>query len=95
MAQTKKNTKEITPVEQLLSEAAQNETKTNKLTEQQAIEMINELWDDVSSKNAMLKLIRAKGYSIVMNRVFTIYNKMLVLKNKESKETTKEVPSEA
>jgi len=81
-----KTTETISPVEQLLNEAASNETTSKRLTEQQVIKMINDLWDEVTSKNAMLKLMRANGYSISMNRVFEIYNKMLVLKNKETKE---------
>jgi len=74
-------------VDQLLNEASIQETNKKTLTETEAIKLVDEHYESVSSKNAMLKLIRSLGYSISMNRLFKIYIDYTNLKNKLNKET--------
>ncbi len=79
MAEAKKNLN-VSPidmkskvVQELLAEQKANETDRKTLTYEEALEMVNDNWDKVTSKNAMLKLIRANGFSISMGRLFKIY----------------------
>ncbi len=64
---------ELSPLDKMLSEASANEATKKTLTEAEAITLVDEHYKNVSSKNAMLKLIRSLGYSISMNRLFNIY----------------------
>jgi len=73
---------ELSPLETMLSEASANEATKKTLTEAEAITLVDENYDKVSSKNAMLKLIRSLGYSISMNRLFNIYEAYTKLINK-------------
>ncbi len=64
---------ETTILDTMLAAAAINETSKKTLTESEAIVLVNDNYSKVTSKNGMLKLLRAEGYSISMNRLFTIY----------------------
>jgi len=71
-------------VQDLIKEANAN-VNTKSLTYEQALELVIENFDKVTSKNGMLKLLRAEGYSIAMNRLFKIYEdykKVLVVNAK-------------
>ena len=57
----------------MLEDAAINETAKKTLTEAEAIKLVDEHYSKVTSKNGMLKLLRGLGFSISMNRLFTIY----------------------
>jgi len=57
----------------MLEDAASNEATKKTLTEAEAITLVDEHYSKVTSKNGMLKLLRGAGYSISMNRLFTIY----------------------
>jgi len=74
-------------VDQLLEESSINEKSKKTLTESEAIKLVDEHYESVSSKNAMLKLLRSLNYSISMNRLFKIYTDYTNLKNKLNKET--------
>jgi len=69
-------------VDQLLNEASIQENNKRTLTEAEAIKLVDEHYEKVSSKNGMLKLIRSLGFSISMNRLFKIYTDYTKLKNK-------------
>ena len=73
---------ELSPLDKMLSEASANEASKKTLSEAEAIKLVDELYAKVSSKNAMLKLIRSLGYSISMNRLFKIYIDYTKLINK-------------
>jgi len=77
----------VSIVDQLLNEASINETNKRTLTETEAIKLVDEHYESVSSKNAMLKLLRSLNYSISMTRLFTIYENYTKLKNKLNNET--------
>ena len=57
----------------MLEDAAINETTKKTLTEAEAFKLVDEHYSKVTSKNGMLKLLRGMGFSISMNRLFTIY----------------------
>ena len=76
---------EVSIVDQLIQEANTNDKNRKTLTEVEAINLVVELYDDVTSKNAMLKLIRSKGYSISMSRLFKVYTDYSTLKTKSEK----------
>ncbi len=87
MSTVKKQVKveEVSIVDQLIQEANLNDKKRTNLTEVEAIKLVVELYEDVTSKNAMLKLIRSKGYSISMSRLFKVYTDYSILKTKSEK----------
>ena len=88
MSNTNKKSIEVKSiVDQLLEESSINEKSKKTLTESEAIKLVDEHYESVSSKNAMLKLLRSLDYSISMSRLFTIYENYSKLKNKLDKET--------
>ena len=64
---------ETSILDTMLADAAINETSKKTLTEAEAIKLVDEHYSKVTSKNGLLKLLRGLGYSISMNRLFTIY----------------------
>ena len=88
MSNTNKKSIEVKSiVDQLLEESSINEKSKKTLTESEAIKLVDEHYESVSSKNAMLKLLRSLNYSISMTRLFTIYENYTKLKNKLNNET--------
>jgi len=71
------NSKKEAPVAEtnLVDQIMMNHTEeaTRTLTYEQALKLVDENFAKVTSKNGMLKLLRAEGYSIAMNRLFKIY----------------------
>ncbi len=62
------------------------ETTKNNLTNEQLMELVNEKFESVLTKSAMLKTLRAEGYSIAQNRCYNAY--LLIAKVREAKEKT-------
>jgi len=83
---TKTETETKTVVDTLLEDASLNEVNKRTLTEAEAIKLVDKHYEEVTSKNGMLKLLRSLNYSISMNRVFKIYTDYTLLKTKLSKE---------
>ncbi len=71
MAQTKKV--ELTIVEQMIADAEVAQAAKKTLTDGEAVQLIADRYEAVTSKNAMLKLLRSEGFSIAMSRCFKIY----------------------
>ena len=49
------------------------EVTKNVLDAEQLMELVNEKFDQVATKSAMLKLIRSEGFSAAQNRVYAAY----------------------
>ena len=49
------------------------EVTKNVLDAEQLMELVNEKFDQVATKSAMLKLIRLEGFSAAQNRVYAAY----------------------
>ncbi len=82
-----KETKNVSILDQMLEDASINQISKKTLTESEAITLVDKHYNEVLSKNAMLKLIRGLGYSISMSRLFNIYISYTNLKNKIEKDT--------
>ena len=63
----------VDQVAEIVAIANADKVLKNTLSDEQAGELIIKEFDSVSSKNAMLKHLRALGYSIAMSRVFKLY----------------------
>ena len=86
MSVAKKEIKvELSVKDQMLLNAEANMKSKKTLNEVEAIELVVEMYEEVTSKNAMLKLIRSKGYSISMSRLFKVYEDYTKLLNVETK----------
>ena len=86
MSNAKKIEVELSIKDKMLVNAEANMKSKTTLNEAEAIELVIELYDDVTSKNAMLKLVRSKGFSISMSRLFKVYEDYTKLLNQSIKD---------
>ncbi len=64
------------------------ETTTNNLTNEELMKLVNEKFEEVATKSAMLKTLRAEGYSVAQNRCYNAY--LQIAKVRSDKEKTNE-----
>ncbi len=86
----KKVIKETSILDTLLESASINETNKRTLNESELIVLVDKHYNDVTSKNAMLKLIRSLNYSVSMSRCFKVYidYTKLLSKDKDTKKVS-------
>ena len=84
---TKAKTDEIKLNKEELASLVVESTK-NTLTNEELMELVNETFDKVLTKSAMLKTLRAAGYSVAQNRCYNAY--LQIEKVRVAKEKTNE-----
>ena len=72
----RKTKAEVTALESLLGDIKNESGKSRKMTSEDLFNYVNDNFDSVASKNAMLKKLRGEGLSCSMDRVFTMYLKV-------------------
>ncbi len=63
----------------------------NTLTEEVLIKMVNERFNLVATKSAMLKLIRSEGYSVAQNRCYNAYLRIQRIVESKKVEVAEEI----
>ena len=101
MRRVKKEIKAVSGLDKLLEEVSINEVSKKRLSEKELLEYVWDNFEEVESKNGMLKRLRGEGLSCSMDRVFRMYGvvsneKKLVkeIVEEEVKEVKKEVEEE-
>jgi len=71
-----KKIKEVSGLDELLSDVLSNEKVSKKMSEKELLEFVWDNFDneEIKSKNGMLKFLRGSGLSCSMDRVFNMYN---------------------
>lgn len=84
--------KEVSGLDKLLMEVKEESGKSRKMSSEDLFNYVKDNFDEVSSKNGMLKKLRGEGLSCSMDRVFNMYmrvDKVMVKEVKEVKENDK------
>ncbi len=61
------------------------ETTTNNLTNEELMKLVNEKFEEVATKSAMLKTLRAEGYSVAQNRCYNAYLQIAKVRSDKEK----------
>lgn len=78
--------KEVSGLDKLLLEVKEESGKSRKMSSEELFNYIKDNFNEVSSKNGMLKKLRGEGLSCSMDRVFSMFMRVDKVIDKEVKE---------